>query len=390
MAIEITMPRLSDSMEEGTVARWLVEAGTAVKRGQPIVEIDTDKATMEYEAESDGTLLEILVGEGETAPIGAPIARLGAAGETLQQGVTRPVERAAPAPAPAAAPAAPTTSRQVVTKPGRANASPVAKRMARELGVDLAAVQATGPNGMITREDVERAAAGGDGAGAPADQGLQPLTRIQQAVARHMLQAAAVPVFALEVEVDMASCAALRESLEPKPSFNDLVVKACALALREHPRVNASYTDAGFRLHDRVNVGIAVAAKDALLVPVIHDADQKTLAEIAQAARDLASKAREGKLTPAELDGGTFTVSNLGMFGIRRFEALLNTPQAAILAVGTVESRPGIAEDGTVAARTLMSATLVSDHRILYGADSARFLTRVKELLESPDALASS
>jgi pyruvate dehydrogenase E2 component (dihydrolipoamide acetyltransferase) len=395
MAIEITMPRLSDSMEEGTVARWLVEAGTAVKRGQPIVEIDTDKATMEYEAESDGTLLEIIVPEGETAPIGAPIAWLGAPGETaetLQQIVTSAVSApAAPAEPPPAAPAAAQPSlQQTVTKSGRANASPVAKRMARELGVDLAAVQATGPNGMITREDVERAAADGDGASAaPADEGLQPLSRIQQAIAKHMIQAASVPVFALEVEVDMAACAELRASLEPKPSFNDLVVKACALALREHPRVNASYTDAGFRPHDRVNVGIAVAAEDALLVPVIHDTDRKTLAEIVQATRELAAKARDGKLTPAELDGGTFTVSNLGMFGIRRFEALLNTPQAAILAVGTVESRPGIVEDGTVAARTLMSATLVSDHRILYGADSARFLTRVKELLESPDALAS-
>jgi pyruvate dehydrogenase E2 component (dihydrolipoamide acetyltransferase) len=388
MAIEITMPRLSDSMEEGTVARWLVEPGTAVKRGQPIVEIDTDKATMDYEAESDGTLLEIIVAEGETAPIGAPIAWLGAEGETLQQVVTRKKETAAQ-PAATVAPAAQATSRQVVTKPGRTNASPVAKRIARELGVDLATVQATGPNGMITREDVERAAAGGDGAGAPsAGEGLEPLTRIQQVIARHMVEAAAVPVFALEVEIDMAACAELRASLEPKASFNDLVVKACALALREHPRVNGSYTDAGFRLHDRVNVGIAVAAQDALLVPVIHDADRKPLAEIAQAARDLAAKARDGKLTPAELDGGTFTVSNLGMFGIRRFEALLNTPQAAILAVGTVETRPGIGDDGAVTPRTLMSATLVSDHRILYGADSARFLARVKELLESPDALA--
>jgi pyruvate dehydrogenase E2 component (dihydrolipoamide acetyltransferase) len=388
MATEITMPRLSDSMEEGTVARWLVEQGAEVVRGQPIVEIDTDKATMEYEAESDGTLLEILVGEGETAPIGAPIARIGKPGEateSLRQGVTKATERAAPQPARAAARADTTTSRQVVTRPGRANASPVAKRIARELGVDLATVQATGPNGMITREDVERAA-GGDGA-APVDQGLQPLTRIQQAVARHMVQAAAVPVFAAEVEIDMAACAELRESLDKVPSYNDLVVKACALALREHPRVNASYTDAGFRLHDRVNVGIAVAAEDALLVPVIHDADTKPLAEIAQEARELASKAREGKLTPAELDGGTFTVSNLGMFGIRRFEALLNTPQAAILAVGAVETRPGIADDGTIAPRTLMTATLVSDHRILYGADSARFLVRVRELLESPEPL---
>jgi pyruvate dehydrogenase E2 component (dihydrolipoyllysine-residue acetyltransferase) len=232
---------------------------------------------------------------------------------------------------------------------------------------------------MISKEDVERAAPAGD---AP-----EPLSRVQQAIARHMLEAAAVPTFAVEVEVDMTACSQLRGSLDPKPSYNDLVVKACALALREHPRVNASYTDQGFRHGSEVNVGIAVAAEDALLVPVIPGADGKSLQEIRNESRELAGKARAGTLTPAELDGGTFTVSNLGMHGVRRFEALLNTPQAAILAVGSVEPRPVVGEGGELVARPLMSATLVCDHRILYGADAAVFLARVRELLEDPAAL---
>jgi pyruvate dehydrogenase E2 component (dihydrolipoyllysine-residue acetyltransferase) len=377
VAVEIVMPRLSDSMEEGTVARWLVEEGAQVERGQPLVEIDTDKATMEYESESEGTLLKILVAEGETAPIGAPIARIGSESEQADT-------PAAAAPSPAASPPEQRAAAPPPRGP-RANASPVAKRLAQELGVDLAALQGTGPNGMISKEDVERAAeAGGD---APAADSPEPLTRVQQAIARHMLEAAAVPTFAVEVEIDMTACSELRESLDPKPSYNDLVVKACALALREHPRVNASYSDQGFRYAEHVNVGIAVAAEDALLVPVVHDADGKSLEEIRTESRELAEKARAGKLTPAELDGGTFTVSNLGMHGVRRFEALLNTPQAAILAVGAVEPRPVAGSDGQLSARPLMSATLVCDHRILYGADAAVFLARVSELLEDPAAL---
>jgi pyruvate dehydrogenase E2 component (dihydrolipoamide acetyltransferase) len=210
---------------------------------------------------------------------------------------------------------------------------------------------------------------------------------VQQAVARHMAEAATVPTFAVEVEVDMTACADLRRSLDPQPSFNDLVVRACALALREHPRVNAAFGEQGFRYADEVNVGIAVAAEDALLVPVIRHADEKPVPEIQRESRELAEKARAGRLTPAELDGGTFTVSNLGMYGIRRFEALLNTPQAAILAVGAVEPRPAVGADGELVVRPLMSGTLVCDHRILYGADAAVFLARVRELLEAPASL---
>jgi len=371
------MPRLSDSMEEGTVARWLVEEGAEVTRGQPLVEIDTDKATMEYEAESDGTLLRILVAEGETAAIGTPIARIGSPDE-------QPDAPAAPMPAPAASQPEQRTA-SVAPRAPRVNASPIAKRLAQELSVDLTTIRGTGPNGMISKEDVERAAeANGT---APAGESPEPLSRVQQAIARHMVEAAAVPTFAVEVEIDMTASSELRESLDPKPSVNDLVVKACALALREHPRVNAAYSEQGFRYAGAINVGIAVAAEDALLVPVVHDADRKSLEDIRNESRELAEKTRAGKLTPADLDGGTFTVSNLGMHRVRRFEALLNTPQAAILAVGVVEPRPVVGADGELVARPLMSATLVCDHRILYGADAAVFLARIRELLEDPASL---
>ena len=371
------MPRLSDSMEEGTVAKWLVAEGAEVTRGQPLVEIDTDKATMEYEAESDGTLLQILVAEGETAPIGTPIARIGSPGEEVTAAPAAPA-----APPETEVPAEGTAPAPRAARASRVNASPIAKRLANELGVDLAAIEGTGPNGMITKEDVEQAAEREAGGAVP-----EPLSRVQQAIARHMVEAAAVPTFAVEVEVDMTAAGERRESLDPRPSFNDLVVKACALALREHPRVNAAFTEQGFREAPDVSVGIAVAAEDALLVPVVREADTKSLEEIRAETRDLAERARAGKLTPAELDGGTFTISNLGMHGVRRFEALLNTPQAAILAVGAVELRPTVGADGEVTVRLLMSATLTCDHRILYGADAAVFLARVRELLEDPVTL---
>jgi pyruvate dehydrogenase E2 component (dihydrolipoamide acetyltransferase) len=367
VAVEIVMPRLSDSMEEGTVARWLVEEGGPVARGQPLVEIDTDKATMEYESESGGTLLEILVAEGETAVIGTPIARIGSPSEIAET--------------------PPDSLSLESSRTGRANASPIARRIAEERGVDLTRLEGTGPNGVITKEDVERASTADSRPTEEAYAAAEPLSRVQRAVARHVVEAAAVPTFAAEVEIDMTACSELRRSLDPQPSFNDLVVKACALALRDHPRVNAAYSEQGLRYADEVNVGIAVAAEDALLVPVIRRADRKSISDIRRESRELAEKARAGKLTPSELDGGTFTISNLGMHGVRRFEALLNTPQAAILAVGAVEPRPAVGVDGGLVVRPLMSATLVCDHRILYGAEAAVFLARVRELLEDPTSL---
>jgi pyruvate dehydrogenase E2 component (dihydrolipoamide acetyltransferase) len=370
--VDVVMPRLSDSMEEGTVVQWLVEVGQSVEPGQPLVEIDTDKATMEYEAETAGAILELLVQEGQSAPIGTPIARLGVSGD------------GAPPAAPAGA--------------SRVNASPVARRLATELGVDLGSLEGSGPGGQVTKEDVQRAAgaSGPEVAAPPGVKGevrLEQPTRLQQAIARHMVEGASAPVFAVEVEIDMGAVVALRADLSAQgaaPSLNDFVVKAAAVALREFPRLNASYTDSGFELYSRVNVGIAVAAEDALVVPTIFDADRKPISDISAESQALAAKVREATVTPAELDGGTFTVTNLGMFGISRLLPIINPPQAAILAVGAVTRRPVIDEDGNVVAREVMNATLVCDHRIVYGADGGRFLARLRGLLEQPAELASS
>jgi pyruvate dehydrogenase E2 component (dihydrolipoamide acetyltransferase) len=372
--IEVRMPRLSDSMEEGTIVRWLRNAGDPVAAGDALVEIETDKATMEYEAEAGGTL-QILAAEGATVALGEPIARL------LSDG-------AEPSAAPASAP-----------RPQRILATPVARRMAAELGVDLDGVTPTGRRGQIMKADVEAVAgAERNGHGAtprpdpePAHGEREALTRTQRTIARRMAESrAVVPDIELAVDVDMGACLALRAQLaehhSPAPSLNDLVIKACALALREHPRVNGSYADEAFLLHQPVNVGFAVAAPDSLLVPVVTDADRRPVTEIAAVTRELAAKARDGRVTPAELSGATFTVSNLGMFGVDRFTAIINTPQAAILAVGAATER-AVVRDGAVTAAMIMTATLAADHRILYGADAARFLTDVRDRLQAPIGL---
>lgn len=394
------MPRLSDSMEEGTILKWLRAAGEEVKRGEELVEIETDKATMTYEADADG-VLEILAAEGDTLPIGAVIARLGGSGNGAPVAAPAPEPAAAPPP-PIAAPAPPPAPR---ADGERVRASPVARRIAQERGVDLAGLSGTGPGGRIVRADVEGGAAAPAAAPAPAHAAapaaapetakgatsVLELSRTQQAVARRMASAkATVPEFTLSADVDMERCAELRERLRAlegsAPSYNDMVVRACALALREQPRANGAYKDGRFELYSRVNVGIAVAAQDALVVPTVFDADTKSLAEIAGETSTLAGRVRDGSITPPELSGGTFTVSNLGMFGIDSFTAIINPPQAAILAVGAIAERV-VARDGEAVVRRMMSVTLVSDHRILYGADAAQFLGRVRALLEEPLAL---
>jgi pyruvate dehydrogenase E2 component (dihydrolipoamide acetyltransferase) len=372
---EVRMPRLSDSMEEGTIVRWLRRPGDRVAAGDAIVEIETDKATMEYEAEAGGTL-EILVAEGATVALGEAIARL------LPNGAERPQ---------------------------RILATPVARRVASELGVDLTSVPATGRRGQIMKADVEAFAGterNGDGA-APVAAAAEPapavpvareeapegeaLTRTQRTIARRMAASRAViPDFELVVDIDMGACLALRDQLadhhSPAPSVNDMIIRACALALRAHPRVNGSYRDETFVLHDHVNVGFAVAAPDSLLVPVVSDADRRPVTEIAQVTRGLTARAREGTITPAELSGATFTVSNLGMFGVDRFTAIINAPQAAILAAGAATER-AVIRDGAVTAAVVMTATLAADHRILYGADAARFVTDVRDRLQAPIGL---
>lgn len=556
MASDVTMPRLSDSMEEGTVLKWLVEEGAEVKRGEPLVEIETDKANMTYDADTDGVLVEIVAQEGDTLEIGEVIARIGDASEAKGDGggdsgaaeggdeaeatgdeaaaeggdeegaeeadesgdgeaeATEEEEEREPAAAEAEAgdeaegedsgeaeaegedgaeaeaedsgeaeadedaaaaegeeaaragaeggggetqAGAGTATREKTSGgngDGRVKASPVARRMARDLGVELAQLEGTGPGGRIVKADVQAAAENGgakaeapakgeaetaeepsgDGAKAEApakqkpkekkgegkkakakdekkkdekepkkeaetgeagvkgDVQVEELTRLQQTVSRRMAESkATAPDFSIALSVDMTAAVELRTRLkeisDPVPSFNDMVVKACANALREHPRVNGAYRDGKFELYDRVNVGIAVAAMDALVVPTIFDADKKSLGQIARDARAVIGKVKDKTVTPPELSGGTFTVSNLGMFGIEQFTAIINPPQAAILTVGKLDKQPAVDDKGKVVARDQMVLTLVCDHRILYGADGAQFLARVKDLLEQPLSL---
>jgi pyruvate dehydrogenase E2 component (dihydrolipoamide acetyltransferase) len=405
---EIVMPRLSDSMEEGTILTWLKKVGDEVAVGEELVEIETDKANMAYESDVAGTLTEILAPEGETLAIGAPIAVVGerdrapsAAGPVAAGDPPPPaVARASSGVVPPAAPPAPAPAPADERGTERVKASPVARRLAKERGVDLSTLQGSGPGGRIVKKDVKGAAPAAPAAGAASETAkgetqLEELSKLQEVIARRMAESkATAPHFYLEATVDMSSAVEARARLKAStpeggvvPSFNDMVVKACALALREFPRANGAYKDGRFELYSRVNVGVAVAAQDALVVPTIFDADRKGLAEIAADARAVAAKVRDGSVTPPELSGGTFTVSNLGMYGIRNFGAVINPPQAAILAVGAISERP-VVRGGQISTAHLMDVTLACDHRILYGADAAEFLARIRALLEEPLGLA--
>jgi pyruvate dehydrogenase E2 component (dihydrolipoamide acetyltransferase) len=372
------MPKLSDSMAEAVIIRWLVEPGEAFDRGAGLVEVETDKATVIYEAESAGTLDAILVPEGGSAAIGQPIATL-ANGDGAQAASREPARPAGN---------------------GRANATPVARRKAVELGVSLHGLTGSGPGGRITQDDVERAAAvpGERGRDLPVETGGKgdvetlELTATQATIARRMVESATtIPSFSVSADVDMTLVVELRrgarEERADAPSLNDFLVKAAAATLRELPRFNASYVDGRIEQYSRVNVGIAVATDDALLVPVVLDADRKTLAEVAADTRRLADSARRRALAPDDLHHGTFTVSNLGMFGVGAFTAIVDPPQVAILAVGGVRRAAVEEPEGGVVFRDLMTVTLTCDHRVVYGADGAQFLSRLRDLLERPLAL---
>lgn len=415
---DVVMPRLSDSMEEGTILTWLKQVGDEVAVGDELVEIETDKANMAYEADVAGTLTEILAEEGATLAIGSPIARIGGdgeGGEGSSEGPTSPpagpVAAASPTVLGSQAASAPRGTPATTPPAGgedgsaRVKASPIARRLAKERGIDLSGLRGSGPSGRIVKADVEKAGAGESAGPAPTAQGegetakgqtsVQELTKLQQTVARRMAESkATAPHFYLSAEIDMSEAVAARAAIKGAskegdvvPSFNDMVVKACAIALREFPKANGAYRDGRFELYSRVNVGVAVAAQEALVVPTVLDADKKGLRQIATDARALAGKVRDGSITPPELSGGTFTVSNLGMFGIDDFSAVINAPQAAILAVGAIKERPAV-RDGEIVPAHLMNVTLACDHRILYGAEGAEFLARIRTLLEEPVSLA--
>jgi len=417
---ELTMPRLSDTMEEGRIGRWLKREGDSFREGDVIAEIETDKATMEFQAYDDGTVLRIIVDDGETAALGAPIAIVGEAGEEVAEPAEQPAE-----PEPEKTGSDPNFSREappsdVTSAPAGGNGkaevlrvSPIARRMADTAGLDLRSLagKGSGPDGRIVKADVERALQGATPVPgtdvAPAPEPSPPavsapgegdevreLSPMLKAVARRMTESkTTVTHFYVSSEIDMTRALQLRKELNEaladsgeKVSVNDLIVRASAQALVQHPQAHRSYVDGTHVYHAHAHVGIAVALDDGLIVPVLRDADTKSLRQIAVEARDLAERARAGKLRQREIEGGTFTVSNMGMLGVSAFAAIINPPESTILAVSATIQRP-VVRDGAVAVGDIMSVTLSCDHRACSGADGARLLQTVKRHLEAPTLL---
>jgi pyruvate dehydrogenase E2 component (dihydrolipoyllysine-residue acetyltransferase) len=415
MATEVKLPRLGQGMESGTIVKWLKSEGEAVEKGDPLYELDTDKVTQEVEAEASGILLKIAISEGEVE-VGKTIAVIGEEGEKVDAEAEVPSAEAAqevsedeqeegsPAPAreqerergrDASATTSQVTEAQEPSGDGRVKASPLARRIARERGIDLSSVAGTGPEGRVVAEDVERTAASAAPRPAAAPSAptegveVEQLSSMRKTIARRLTEAWQAPVFQLSLTVDMGRALELRERLVElhgdgvKPTISDLLTKVCAAALIRHRAVNALYKGDAVELYPTANVGIAVAVPNGLVVPVIPSCERKSIAEIAAARAVLVERARAGKLQQADLEGGTFTISNLGMYGIEHFIAVLNPPQAAILAVGATEDKAVVVE-GEVVVRPRMELTLTCDHRAVDGATGAEFLRDVKAFLEEP------
>ena len=434
MANELKLPRLGQGMEAGTIVKWLKAEGDTVAKGEPLYELDTDKVTQEVESDFAGVLLQIVVADGEVA-VGTTVALIGEAGEQVAPAAAPAAPApaavvpaaaaapaaavAAPAPVAVAAPAAsapaPALAPAASGNGGRIKASPLARRVARERGIELAGVVGTGPDGRIVAEDVERTAVGAPlpaaavaavaapaAAAAPSGPAVPPLavpgegvrvealSGIRRTIARRLTEAWEAPAFQISMSADMGRGVALRKELVArtpegavKPTVSDVLTKVAALALMRHPKVNAHFAGDSIHLYPTANVGIAVAIPNGLVVPVITSAERRSVAEIAAARGALVERARAGKLAAEDMQGGTFSISNLGMFGVEHFIAVLNPPQVAILAVGAIEDRP-VAQAGQVVVRPMMSLTLTSDHRALDGATAADFLATVKAFLEEP------
>ena len=426
MAIVINMPRLSDTMTEGVVAKWHKQIGDTVNEGDLLAEIETDKATMEFEAfpGQEGKLLYIGTGEGETAPVDTVLAILGEEGEDIEalkaggaapaaeaapakEEVSAPAAAPAPEPAPAAAPApvptpAPTAAPVPVATDGSLKASPLARKLAAEKGVDLSMLKGSGDHGRIVKRDVDSfnpafhtsPQPGASATAAPAaPAGVEnytdyPVSQMRKVIAKRLSESKfTAPHFYITMDIDMDNAIAARKAMnasgDVKISFNDLVVKATALALKKHPAVNSSWMGDFIRVNDHVHIGVAVAIEDGLLVPVLRHADQMALSHISASVKDLAGKAKDKKLQPADWEGNTFTISNLGMFGVEEFTAIVNPPDAGILAVGGIKQVP-VVKDGQVVPGNVMKVTLSLDHRVADGASGAAFLQSLKAYLENP------
>lgn len=434
MAEVIRMPRMSDTMEEGNIIGWLKEEGETVEAGETLAEVETDKATMELDSYFDGVLLHIAVKEGQV-PINGVIAVIGQEGEDWKAAIEAAGDGAssngqaeeAAAPAASTASETPATPEVEVAAPAptasaeenRVKASPLARSMAKEANIDLSTVSGSGDNGRIVKRDIEAAMAEQAAAPAPAPAAPAaapaapakeapaapavtpfaytgggdnyedvPLSQMRKVIARRLGESKfTAPHFYLTVEIDMNKAIALRKRINEvaptKISFNDLVIKACAAGLRQHPAINSSWLDDRIRINKDINVGVAVAVPEGLLVPVIRYADIKTLSQINSEVKVLAGKARDRKLQPDEMSGNTFTISNLGMFGIEEFTAIINPPDACILAVGGIIQKP-VVKDGEIVVGNQMKVTLSCDHRVVDGATGAQFLNTVKEILEDP------
>jgi pyruvate dehydrogenase E2 component (dihydrolipoamide acetyltransferase) len=396
VATEVILPRLGQGMESGTIVRWLKSEGEPVEKGEPLFELDTDKVTQEVEAEAAGVLLKIAIAEGEV-PVGQTVAFIGSAGEDVPE-----VAAAAPVEEPGASESAAEPVREaedprheVASGNGRIKASPLARRIARERGIELSGIRGTGPDGRIVAEDVERAEAGGPAAAAVAPWPVPsgevervPLSNIRKTIARRLTEAWQIPVFQLQASADMtrvnALVARLRErDPDVRVTVTDVLTKVCAQALMRHREVNAEFTEEAILLHPSANVGLAVAAPQGLVVPVVNNAERLSLAEIAGVRADLVARARDNKLRAEDLEGGTFTISNLGMYAVERFTAVLNPPQAAIVAVGATEERV-VPHEGETAVRPMVTLTGTFDHRAVDGAPAAAFLQTLRESLEDP------
>jgi len=392
MANEVKLPRLGQGMESGTVRKWLKSEGDRVEKGEPLFEVDTDKVTQEVESDFAGVLLKIALPEGE-APVGQTIAFIGEEGEDVK------IEAPSPEPSQDVAAAVPEPVSDTSKAPGasatsgngRVKASPLARRLARERGVDLASVTGSGPEGRIVARDVEGARAIGIAPVAPVATGeieRIPLTNIRKTIARRLTAAWAAPVFQLTVTADMTRAnelVARARELNPdvRITVTDLLAKVCAQALMRHRDVNVQYADDALLRFPTANVGIAVAAPQGLVVPVVRSVERLSLAEVARARGEVVGRARENRLAQADLEDGTFTISNLGMYGIEQFVAVLNPPQAAILAVGAAVETP-VARNGRVEVRPMLTMTLTVDHRAVDGAEGADFLRTVKQFVEEP------
>ncbi len=425
MAYAITMPQLSDTMEEGRILKWLKEEGDEVEAGEIIAEIESDKADIEFEVYRTGVLHKILVPEGEVAPVGVAIAIAGIQGEDISELLAElaaapkeavAVEAPAPPP-PEVAPeeevkAEPKVAEEVVAPmpevaptDGRLKVSPVARRLAAEMGLDLTTVQGTGPGGRIIKRDVDAAhlapAAAPPPVAAPSPPPAEarpaepfdevPMTGMRKTIAQRLVESKApVPHFYVTSEVEMGQALDAKASLEQlrgaKVTVTDLLVKACGVALVKHPEVNSSYQGDVIRRYRATHIGVVVSTEGGLVIPVVREANEKTLAQIAVETTDLAARGRQRKLRPEEYSGATFTISNLGMYGVDQFSAVIAPPQGAILAVGTIKERP-VVHDGRVSVGKVMSLTLACDHRIIDGTAAAAFMDELKELLEHPVSL---